>query len=183
MLKVRYALGLALLMAASLYLLPALQAADNPVPDSPEVSGLLAQAKTRSIQLRDDSDLMRSFNLTGTFWQNHADQITMIKSHVNNLGKLLREMDSKREMASPWQQEAIDHITPLAAELASSVENTIEHLNTNQNRLHTPQYRDYLTANYNLSVSLSALIGDFVSYGKNRAEYEKLGSELELPGS
>jgi len=183
MLKARYALGLALLLAASLYLLPVLQAADNPVPDSPEVSTLLTQAKSQALRLRDDSDLMHKFSLMDVSWESHADQVNMIKTHINKLGKLLQQMSDNRATASPWQQQAIDRITPLAAELASDVEKTIEHLNNNQNRLHTRQYRDYLSANYDLSSDLSALISDYVSYGKNKARYEKVGSELELPSS
>jgi len=178
--KARYLLSFALLLAASLYLLPALQAAVNPVPDSPEVSELLTQAKAQSIQLRKDAELMHSFSLSDLSWQSHAAQIDLIKTHINKLGRILKQMGERREFASPWQQQAIDRITPLAAELASDVEKTIEHINNNQNRLHTPQYRDYLASNSEVADSLSALISDYVSYGKNRARYEKLGTELEV---
>lgn len=177
----RYALGLALLVAASLYLLPALQAASNPVADSPEVSELLRQAKTQAVQLSDDADVMQSLS-TGTrvSWQSHSEQISMIKEHTNKLGKVLQEMRDKQSLASPWQKEAMDRIIPLASELASNIETTIEHLNKNQDRLHTMQYRDYLKANYEVSASLSELIGDFVAYGNNKARYERLGSKLEV---
>jgi hypothetical protein len=178
--KVRYALGLALLMAASLYLLPALQASDNPVADSPEVSDLLTQAKSHAIQLRNDADSMRQFAKTGVSWQSHAAQINTIKSHINNLGKVLQKMSDRHPFASPWQQGAIDRVTPLARELASNIEATINHINNNQNRLNLPEYKDYLSANAELSSSLSELIGDYVSYGKSKAKYERLGSTLEV---
>jgi hypothetical protein len=180
--KLRYALGLALLMAASLYLLPALQAADNPVPDSPEVSDLLAQAKSDAVQLRDDADVMRQYGMSQLSWESHAGRITMIKEHINDLGKVLRQMDERREWASSWQQKAIDQVTPLASEMASSIEATIDHLNKNKHRVRMPQLKEYLSANYELSSSLSKLIGDYVSYGKSKAAYERLGSELEAPG-
>lgn len=180
--KAQYLLGLALLVAAFLYLLPALQAADEPVPDSPEVSELLTQAKTRAVQLRNDAEVMKSFSLSGVSWESHADQLNLIKEHINALGNVLQQMSDQRHLASPWQQAAIDRITPLAAELASNVETTIEHLTNNRNRLQTPQYRDYLTSNADVANSLSALISDYVSYGKSKANYQKLGSELEEPG-
>ncbi|MEJ2009728.1 MAG: hypothetical protein P8Z30_16505 [Acidobacteriota bacterium] len=180
MLKARFAFGLALLVAVSLYLLPALQAAENPVPDSPEVAELLTQAQKQSVQLRDDAELMHSFSLSNLSWQSHAEQITTVKMHINNLGKTLKQMGERREFASPWQQQAIDRITPLASELASDVEKTIEHINNNQNRLHTPQYTDYLASNSEVADSLAALISDFVSYGKNKARFERLGTELEV---
>lgn len=180
--KARYALGLALLMAASLYLLPALQASDNPVADSPEVSDLLTQAKNHAVQLLNDSDTMQRFAASGVSWKSHGVQIETIKGHVNNLGKVLQKMSDRHPYASPWQQGAIDRVTPLARELASNVEATIEHINNNQNRLHLPEYKEYLSANYELSSSLSELIGDFVTYGKSKATYERLGSQLEVPG-
>lgn len=179
--KAGYGLGLALLVAASLYLLPALQAASNPVADSPEVSDLLRQAKNQAVQLRDDADVMQSLSTTShAVWDSHAGQISMIKEHTNRLGKVLQEMRDNESLASPWQKEAMDRVIPLARELASNIETTIEHLNKNQDRLHTRQYRDYLKANYEVSVSLSSLIGDFVAYGNNKAKYERLGSKLEI---
>ncbi len=177
-----YALGFALVVAASLYLLPALRAADEPVPDSPEVTELLTQAKTHAIRLTDDSDMMYRYSLSGLSWRSHANAINGIKEHINSMGKLLKQMGEKRESASPWQQSAIDRVTPLAAELAANVEKTIEHINENQIRLHTIQYREYLHANYEVATSLSGLIGDYVAYGKNKANYERFGSELEVPG-
>lgn len=180
--KARFLLSLALLMAASLYLLPALQAADEPVLDSPEVTELLTQAKSHAVRLADDADAMHKFGLTSVSWQSHAAQIDSIRAHTNNLGKVMQKLSDRYEWASPWQQKAIDHITPLAAELASNIETTIEHINNNQERLHTGQYRDYLTSNYELASDLSGLIRDYVTYGKNKARFDVLGTDLKIPG-
>lgn len=180
--KARFLLSLALLVAASLYLLPALQAADEPVADSPEVSELLTQAKNHAYRLREDSDTMHKYSLSSLSWESHATQINTIRQHVNNLGKVLQKLSDNRESASPWQQKAIDHVTPLAAELASNIETTIEHINNNKGRLHTQQYKDYLEANYEVSSSLSGLINDYVSYGKSKAKYQQFGTQLEVPG-
>lgn len=181
--RAQYVLGLALLVAVSFCLLPALQAADEPVADSPEVTSLLKQAQDHAVRLNNDAELMESFSRNpGMSWQSHAAQVNMIKTHINNLGKVLQQLSDQRESASPWQQKAIDNITPLAGELASDVETTINHINDNQERLFTPQYRDYLKANSELTASLSGLIKDYVSYGKSKAKYEGLGSQLETPG-
>lgn len=180
--KVRYALGLALVVAASLYLLPALQAADEPVPDSVEVSNLLSKAKSHAIQLRDDAAMMHSFAMSDLSWESHSQQITTIKEHVNKLGKVLQQMSDQYESASPWQQRAVDHVTPLAKEMASNIETTIDHINKNQTRLHTLQYKDYLRANSEVSSNLAKLISDYVAYGKSRSTYQRLGSRLEVSG-
>jgi len=178
----RYVLGVALLVAASLYLLPALQAGDNPVADSPEVSELLTQAKNHAAQLTRDAEEMQTFTNNRMSSESHAVQINIIREHTNNLGKTLQQLSDQRSAASPWQQTAIDRVTPFASELASNIETTIDHINNNQNRLHTAEYKDYLKANYELSAGLSELISDFVKYGKSKATYERLGSQLEVPG-
>lgn len=180
--KAQNVLGLVLLLAAFLYLLPVVKAADNRVPDSPEVAELLTQAKEHAAQLTRDADEMQVFARKKLTAQSHAMKINTIKEHTNNLGKVLQQLSNNRDTASPWQQTAIDRITPFASELASNIETTIDHINNNQNRLHTPEYRDYLKANYELSAELSGLIGDFVSYGKSKSNYERLGSQLEISG-
>ena len=178
--KAGYLLGLAFLVVGFLCVLPTLQAANEPVPDSPEVTELLMKAKAHALQLRDDADLMHKFSLMSLSWESHASQITTIKDHVNNLGKVLEQMNDRHKLSSPWQQAAIDRVTPLARELASNIETTIDHINKNQNRLHTPQYKEYLTANFEVSSSLSELISDYVEYGKYKANYEKLEERLEV---
>ena len=178
--KVRISACLVLLLAAFLYLLPVLQAADNPVPDSPEVAELLTQAKSHALQLRDDAHLMHQFSLMNLSWESHAEQIATIKDHVNNLGKVLKQMSDRQEFASPWQQSAIERITPLAQEMASNIETTIEHLNNNKSRLHMPQYKEYLSANSEVASSLSELISDYVTYGKSKSNYDQLRKKLEI---
>jgi len=177
--KARYALGPTILVTMFFCLLPVLQAADDPVPDSPEVAELLTQAKLHAAQLAKDADWMR-FGISTPSVESHSEHITMIKEHINKLGKVLQQMSDRHEWASPWQQTAIDRITPLARELASNTESIIDHLNNKQNQLHASTYKDYLTANAELSSSLSELIRDFASYGKNKATYQRLGRTLEI---
>lgn len=179
--KARYLLGLALLVAASLYLLPALQAADEPVPDSPEVTQLLKQVKSHAFRLRNDADVMNRFNSSDVSSTGYAAELEAIREHANNIGRDLQKLGAARESASVWQQEAIDHVTPLAAELASNIQKTIEYMNNNKGRVNTPEYKAYLGSNYKVASSLSALISDYVSYGRHKAEYQKFGSELEEP--
>lgn len=180
----RYALGVALLVAASAFLLPALHADDHPVADSPEVTSLLTQAKDHAARLAHDAEEMQTFTsgFRGMLPQSHAMKINTIREHINNLGKVLRQLSDRSGSASTWQKTAIDRVTPFAQELASNIENTIDHINNNKNRLHTSEYKAYLKANYELSAGLSGLISDFVQYGKNKAAYERLGSKLEAPG-
>lgn len=151
-------------------------------PDSAEVTQLLNRANTEATQLATEAGQLQAYTRSAITWQSHANQLNTIKSHVNTLGKTLQEMQDKRDSASEWQQSAIDHIVPLAKELADDVGSTIDHLNSNKSKVQMPPYPDYAKANAETASDLSALIRDYVKYGKSKANYDRLGQKLEAPG-
>jgi len=99
---------------------------------------------------------------------------------LNAAGRQLTRLNENRALASPWQEQAIDEITPLLPELAANTTAVIEHLDANKTRLHTAEYKEYLTANYEVSKELSALITDFVDYAKHTNKFEHLTNKLEI---
>ena len=145
--------------------------------DSAEVSQLLQQARTSAMQLNRDSSDMASYAGSRLSWQSHAVQINRIKEHINNSGKILAKLHDEREGAEPWQQEAIDQITPMLQKLASNTESIIDHLNDKQQTWH-PEYSGYLKSNAETAQDLSNLIRDYVDYGKARSKTESLGKNL-----
>jgi hypothetical protein len=175
---VTYLTGLAMLLAASVLVSPAIYAAESPA--SSEVSDLLTQAKSHVIQLKHDAEEMESFTRSQMDWRTHATQLAQIKEHANNLGEVVQKLNDARSTAAPWQQEAMDRINPVLQELASNIESTIDHVNKNQERTHMPAFKDYVKANYELASEAAALVSDFVTYGETKAKFQKLGRALEV---
>lgn len=173
---------LALLSVLFLSAAPAVFASPQP-SDSQEVTKLLADAKSEAVQLKNDAEDMKSFTRSKLSWQSHAAKIEQIKQHVNTAGKLLADLHNSKSSASAWQGQAIDRITPILQELAASVSSTIEHLNKNQNRIHTPPYTDYVASTADLATDLSGLITDYVAYGEAKNKSEELEQKLEVPGA
>ena len=171
----------ALVVAGCLLLTTAARASDAAAPDSAQVSKLLSQINAEALELKRDAEDLDSLTRSKLSWVSYADKISMIKEHINRAGSLLTQLGGLRNTASPWQQEAIDRVTPLLREMASNTEATIERLNRNQSRLHTQEFQEYVKANYNLATRLAALIGDFVDYGEAKDKYERLSRKLELP--
>lgn len=149
--------------------------------DSKEASRLLSDVKSEAVQLRHDADELKAFTHSTLTWQSHSAKVDQIKEHVNNAGELVSKLDNARDEASPWQQQAIDRITPMLKELAANTTATIEHLNQRPQLLHTGPYADYVAANYEVASSLAELISDYVDYGKSKARSEDLASKLEAP--
>jgi len=65
-------------------------------------------------------------------------------------------------------------------ELADNTTTTITHLGDNKTKVHLPEFKDYVKANYELATDLEALIRDFVDYGNAKEKFEGLGSKLEV---
>jgi hypothetical protein len=165
------------LLVGGFLMLPVLQAATT---DSTEINSLLADAKAQALQLESDSAQLDSFTRSKASWESYASQLQMIRAHVNSIGKLYANMTAAKHEGSSWQQQAIDRIGPLLKEMANNTSTVIDHLNKNQDRVHTPRFQDYVKANYDLSSSLTSLISDFVEYGNAKRTIEHLSEKLEI---
>jgi DNA polymerase III gamma/tau subunit len=179
--RTSYFVVLALLVAGYFALSPGAAAAAIAAGDSEEVTKLLSSAKAEAHELERDAEELENFTRQNLSWESHAAKTNAIKEHVNTTGQLLTELNGVRETASPWQQAAIDRIEPLLKELADNMELTIEHLNDNQGRLHAAAtYKEYAASNYGLAKELTALIDDYMEYGKHKAEFERLEEKLKV---
>lgn len=142
------------------------------------VTRLLQRTKTTAAQLARDVEHMEMFTRSKTNWQSHSSQISVVKEHINNAGKLVSQLHEARDGAAQWQKDAIDHITPLLQEMASNTESIIDHLNKAK-EVWAPQYQEYLKENHDLAEELYSAISDFVRYGTTRQKLEMLEKKLE----
>ena len=155
------------------------RAADQ--PDNKEVSRLLEDIKVQAADLQRDSEELESFTRSNTSWESHAEELNRIKEGINTIGKTIARLQELRNSASPWQQEAIDRISPVAQKLASNTTAAIDHLNKEPARTHEPQYQQYIKSNAEAATNLATLVKDFVEYGKTRTSLEAYERRLELP--
>jgi hypothetical protein len=148
-------------------------------PDSEQVSKLLSEAKTMAFQLKEDAVTMESFTRMNVSWESHAVAINQVKDHINALVRQEAKLKDARSAGAPWQQTAIDRITPFLDELTGYTYAVIEHINGEKK--HTPaEYADYLEANADYASDLAAMIGDFVDFGKSKDRLQRLGDKLEI---
>lgn len=171
------ALFVALFLSARLQI----QAVSPDVADNPEVSKLLEDIKMQAADLQRDSDELESFTHSNVSWESHAAELEAIKEHINKIGQTIQRLQNLRSSASPWQQEAIERLIPVAQKLASNTTAAIQHLNQNSTRLQDPRYQEYLKENAEAASKLSGMVRDFVEYGKTRNTLEALERRLELP--
>ena len=149
--------------------------------DSVEISKLLGNAKVHAALAEYDSDTLYTFANSEIPWEAHASQIRTISEHVNDLEKVVNQLNSIRSQGSLWQQVAIDRINPLLRHMAENLNDTIKELSDHKERIQTPEYRDYLRANSDLANRTATVISDFVEYSRAGAQSDHLQKKLELP--
>lgn len=178
--KPRWLFILALLVAGYLLVSPARVLAQTPAPDSEEANQLLSEAKVEAHELEFDAEHMEKFPRSNLNRETHALKLNELREHVNNCGRTLAKLQDVRETASPWQQKAIDEITPLLKELAANTRAAIEHFNDTKHslRVNTAKYEAYLVANHAVAKELAALIDDYLAYGKHKTEFERFKEKL-----
>jgi hypothetical protein len=113
---------------------------------SAEASRLLTEVRSIAHALNRDAATLESYRLGGFDWRSHAHQLTLARQHINSIGDRLESLEAMRNSAAPWQQEAIDSLTPVAAQLASRTEAAIHHLNESPGHLYAPVYTGHLGA-------------------------------------
>ena len=133
-------------MAALILSGSSLFAASPTAQASAEASRLLTEVRTIANALHRDAATLESYRLAGLSWQSHANRLTLARHHINSIGNRLERLEAMRGSAAPWQQEAIDSITPVAAQLASRTEAAINHLNASPRHLYAPVYTGHLSA-------------------------------------
>jgi hypothetical protein len=151
-----------------------------PAEDSREVSKLLEDIQSQASDLQRDSDTLESFTRSNVSWESHAEELDRIKERINTIGETIKNLNSLRGSASPWQREAIDRILPLADRLAANTKAAINHLNKSPLRLQDPEYQQYLKSNAEVATNLAGLVREFVEYGKTNSTLEVLERRLEV---
>jgi hypothetical protein len=148
--------------------------------DSQEISDLLVEAKHEAVVVADDAATLDSFARSKAHWQTHSARLVQMAEHVNALGKVNKQLSDLKPQGSPWQQQAISQIDPLLRDLAAQLTTTIDHLNSNQSRIHLSPYRDYVAATHESASSMKEMICDFVEYDKAQSKARDLEQKLEL---
>ncbi len=133
-------------MAALILSGSSLFAASPAADTTAEASRLLTEVRSIAHSLNRDASTLESYRLGGLNWRTHAHRLTSARQHINSIGGRLNSLAAMRGSAEPWQQEAIDSITPVALQLASRTEAAINYLNANPRHLYAPVYIGHLGA-------------------------------------
>lgn len=115
--------------------------AGTPPSDSKTIPKLLDQVKQHAADANDDAGVLDSFRHSNVGFQMYAQVLENITKHVNDLFQDYYALQRMRESGTPAQQEAIDKLEPLLRDMATSLTNTFQTLNTHKSEVNMPNFR------------------------------------------
>jgi hypothetical protein len=145
-----------------------------------EASDALKEVQVLSGKLRLDTEKLESFPRSKLSWESHANQLNLVRDHINQIGERLERLQEIRHVTSPWQRQAIDRIVPGAAELASRTQAAIMHLNENRGYLFAPTYADHLSTIAEQADEMKTTVDTFLEYADTEQKLQRLQERLEV---
>jgi hypothetical protein len=151
-----------------------------------KASESLQETRALAAKLHRDADVLESLARSNQVsWQTHAIYLDLVKDHVNNMGEHLMWLRTMRHGVSPWQQQAIDRIYPVAVDLAGRTGAAISHLSQNRDRskLYNPDYRDHLATITDRAEEVKTSVADFLKLGETQEDLARLQQKVEAAAS
>ncbi len=128
----------------------------------------LADAKTMTLQLKDDALKMQQFAQMDVKWEAHAASVAQMRGHIAAMNAMVDELKTAEITTAPWEKTLIDRVGPFMEALAMDNENAIDQFDEHPSLFGTPAAKAYLAANAESATYLTALVQNFLENGTLR---------------
>jgi len=113
----------------------------------------------------------------------HAYKLRDARQHINAAGVLLADLERMKHQLAPWQRQAVDTITPIAAQLAAHTQAAIVHLNERPHHRFAAEYTANLRGIVDHSVAMKDTVSDFLDYADSKSKVQALETTLDIDRS
>lgn len=152
---------------------------------------LSGRATTLLFEIQKESALMSPHaealgtlsSLSQRSWESHANYLSLVKMHMNEIGKCTAELERISNAVHPWQRRAINEVTAHAAQVAESTQAAILYLSENQGALYVAEYRGHLKMIADSSDDMKRTVDKYVDFEKTQQKLQQLREELEIAGN
>ena len=142
-----------------------------------KVGDLLAQFESRAIETRRDAARLESKTRGGLSWQSHVDTLNLMREHVNDMGKMLAELEALKPQATLLQEKAIECARPHLQEMADGVESAIAALNQDRRNVMSQNYKATLHGVWTSADRLYRTVDTIIDYQEARSRMTSLMQE------
>lgn len=150
---------------------------------NPKVATQLKELKHTANAMRNEADRLQSMTRSKRFsWQSHSDRLMTLKSHVNQIGKSLADLENQKSVASEEQVFAIEQIRVHLVPVAENLTQAIELLNERRTNIHWGEYGEAVSDIYAHADALHTKLDTILDYQDARLRFDPLEGQPALMG-
>lgn len=143
-----------------------------------KIDEMLAGFESKAIETRRDASILESKRRNHQLsWQTHADKLSTMKEHINEMGKMLVELEGMKPKATVFQEKAIDAARPHLEDMAQRVEKGINWINEDRRSIAKAEYRDNLHGIWSSADELYRHVDTIIDYHEARMRLQELAEE------
>lgn len=151
------------------------------IPDVSKIDDALAAFESEAIEARRRAEALESKNRNPQLnWSGHAEQLNIMKEHVNDLGRRLTELEGMKSKATLFQEKAIEAARPHLEDMAQRVEKGIQWLNEDRRSISKAEYKENLHGIWRDADQLYRNVDTILDYHEARMRMHELA---EVPAS
>ena len=143
-----------------------------------KIDDMLAAFESKAIEARRDAAMLESKRRNyRPSWEAHSHKLVLMKSHVNEMGKMLSELEAMKSKGTLFQTKAIDAARPHLEDLAQRVEKAINWLNADRRSVSSPEYGNNLHGIWSDADQLYRTVDTIIDYHEARMRLNELAEE------
>jgi len=143
-----------------------------------KIDDMLANFESKAIESRRDAAMLESKRRNSQIgWRTHVDTLGVMKEHINEMGKMLTELEQMKSRATLFQEKAIEAARPHLENMAQRVEQAINWLNEDRRSISTAEYKDNLHGIWSEADKLYRNVDTIIDYHEARMRMHELAAE------
>ena len=147
------------------------------------VADQLADFKRTAFEMRREADTLKSFTPgKRAHWQSHTYMLNVLKSHVNDMGKALEEMEALKPLASEGHKIAIERSRPHLVSVAQNLRQAINLVQEDRNSIYWGEYGEAVSNIYAHADALHTKIDTILDYENARLRFDNLEADAVSAG-
>lgn len=149
------------------------------VPQVAKVDDLLARFESRAIETRRDAATLESKRRSKVSWQTHSYMLGIMSEHINEMGRILSDLESMKSQSTLFQQKAMEAARPELQDVAERVQRAINWLKEDRRSISNSEYRDNLHSIWVSADRLYRNVDTILDYHEARMRLQGLAEEPE----
>ena len=139
-----------------------------------KIDNLLSRFEAKASEARREAEQLESGRRRSWSWRTHAHHLNALRGQVNEMGKMLSQLEALKSQATLFQEKAIETARPHLEAMARQVGDAISSLNEDRRVVSRAEYKDTLLGIWESSDRLYRDVDTITDYHEARMRLNEL---------